>query len=236
MKNKYITIALVVVVLAGAGGLIWFTEGGNTLITKLTQSASRTQGADTVVATFTGGSAHITRAELDAKIQELAKNPQISVPDASKGEERTKFERLVIEQMIKDGFLIDEAQKQGLTADDAAVDAELATITAQYKDTAAFEAALVTAQLSKETLRENIRRQLIINQYYKSVAVAHNVTVTPEEVKTFYDTQVVPTQPKLAFADVEKEIQTRLEQQKTQEIVTGILDELYKSANVQILI
>lgn len=234
MKNKYIIVALALIVLVGAGGLVWFIRGGHLFIKPTASSA--TPDAAAVVATFHDGATKITRGELDTQVQTLAKNPQIQVPDASKVEERKTFERLVIEQMIKDTLLFDEAKKQELTADDAAVDKELATITARYKDVAAFEAALVAAQLNKETLRENIRHQLIINQYYNGIAATHNVTVTPVEVKAFYDTQVVPTQPKLAFADVEKEIQTRLEQQKTQGIVTGILDELYKSANVQILI
>lgn len=234
MKNKYIAIALVVVAIAGVGGLIWFTGSGNDLVQST--STNITPDASAVVATLNGGETTITRGELDAQIQALAKNPQVQVPDASQAEARANFERLVLDNMIGSILLFDEAKRQGFTADDAAVDSELATITAQYESAAVFEAALTTAKLSRESLRENIRRQLITNQHYAKITAEHPVTVRAEEIRVFYDTQVVPQDAKIVFEDVEDKIKTQIEQQKMQDILTGIINELRQSADVKVLI
>ena len=233
MKNKYITIA-VVLVLVGVGAFIRFTKKGNSLIHPTTQG--QTQDASAVVATIRGGQISISRAQLDVQIQQSAQNPQVKVPDASQGEARSAFEKAVLDQMVKSALFLDEAQRQGFTVDDTAVEAELAKITASYQDAAAFDAALASAQLTKDMLRENIKRQLVTKQYYSKIVAEHPVKVTAEEIKGFYDTQVVPQDPKAVFEKIKDQIKTQLEQQKVQEVVKGIVDELYKSADVKVLI
>ena len=238
MKNTYVTIALVLVGFAAAGGLIWFVGAGHSLKpqAKDTAQQSTTQDATAVVATLHGGTDTITRGQLDTQIQELSQNPQIHIPDPSDKEARAKFDRLALDQLIGSILFFNEAVKQGFVTDDKAIDAELATITAKYQNVAAFEAARDAAKLTQETLRENVRHRLITNQYYAKIAAEHPVTVTDEEVKQFFDTQVAPQNQKAIFTDVKNDIKTHLEQQKMQEVIVGIIDELYKSADVQVLI
>ncbi|MBI4086422.1 SurA N-terminal domain-containing protein [Candidatus Kaiserbacteria bacterium] len=232
MKNSYITIALVIVALAGAGGVIWYFKGADPLATQTQEGVS--QSADTVVATIRGGETKITRGELDVQIEQLAQNPQIQVP--KEGDERIAFERLVLDQMVGNILFFEEAKRQGFTADDAAVSAELSKITGQYADTAAFEAALLGAKLDKESLKTNIARQLITNQYRNKIAAEHPSTTTPEEIKAFYDAQITPQNPDTALEAVTQDIQTYLEQQKVEEVITGIIADLRASADVKILI
>ena len=229
--------ALVVAGLLGAGGLIWLTGTGKNLLQSVHTDTA--QDVSAIVASIHGGQTTITRGQLDEQIHALAQNPQIQVPDASQKEERTKFEHLVVDQMVRDRILFDEAQKQGFTADDTAIDAQLTTITEQYKDTAAFEQALAAAQLDRDALRENIRHQLVVDQYYKKITAEQTIAPTPEEIRAFYDQQIVPQQTAsttIAFETVADQIKTHLEQQKTQEVINGIVDGLYASAEVTILI
>src|SRR3989338_11077333 len=176
MKNTYMIGGLVVAGLIGAGGLIWFTGSGNALLQSNKNDTTRNAAA--AVATIHGGQTTITRAQLDAQIATLANNPQIRVPATDQMEERAQFERLVLDQMVRDILLFEQAQEQGAPVDDAAVDTELAAITAQYENTAAFEQAVAAAKLDTESLRENIRPQLIVTQYYTQVAAEHPATTT----------------------------------------------------------
>lgn len=234
MTNKYITIALVVVVLAGAGSVVWFTKGR----TNPTQPASSVMAPDAnaAVATLHGGATTITRAQLDTKIDQLSKNPQIKVPNASDTGARTTFEHAVLDQMIGEMLVFDEAQKEGFTTDDVAIDKQLGTITAQYASTTAFEAALIEAKLSKESLRENIRHALISNQYYEKIAKEHPVTVSEEEIKASYDQSTASQNPKPPFKEVTGQIKAQIEQQKLQEVLKGIIDGLRQAADVKVLI
>ena len=228
---------LVVAGLIGAGGLIWFTGSGNTLLQSNKNDTA--QDAAAAVATIHGGQTTITRAELDAQIAMLANNPQTQVPAADQTEQRTQFEHLVLDQMVRDILLFEQAQKEGATANDADVDAELAAITAQYENTAAFEQAVAAAKLDTKSLRENIRHQLIVTQYYTQVAAEHPVTTTPEEVRAFFDEQIAPQQTAsttVSFEELAAQIQAHLEQQKTQQVLDGIIDELYRSGDVKLLI
>ena len=237
MKNTYMIGGLVVAGLIGAGGLIWFTGSGNTLLQP--GKNDTTEDASAAVATIHGGQTTITRAQLDAQIATLANNPQIRVPATDKMEERAQFERLVLDQMVRDILLFEQAQKEGATANDADVDAELAAITAKYENTAAFEQAVAAAKLDTESLRENIRHQLIVTQYYTQVAAEHPATTTPEEVRAFFDEQIAPQQTAsttVSFEELAAQIQAHLEQQKTQQVLDGIIDELYRSADVKLLI
>ncbi len=232
MKNKYLASVLIIVALVGIAGAVWWSKSN---VTEPTGNNSVAHAEDPV-ATLHGGATIITRGELDAQIQELSQNPQIQVPDAADTEGRTAFERLVLDQMIGGILLFNEAEKQGFTADDTLVETELSSITAQYETAAAFEAELAKAKLSRETLRENIRRALITNQYYAKITTEHPVTVTDEEIRAFYDTAVAPQDETSVFENVEADIKTHLEQQKMQEILTGIVAELQQSADVQILL
>ena len=237
MKNTYMIGGLVVAGLIGAGGLIWFTGSGNTLLQSNKNDTA--QDAAAAVATIHGGQTTITRAELDAQIAMLANNPQTQVPAADQTEQRTQFEHLVLDQMVRDILLFEQAQKEGATANDADVDAELAAITAQYENTAAFEQAVAAAKLDTKSLRENIRHQLIVTQYYTQVAAEHPVTTTPEEVRAFFDEQIAPQQTAsttVSFEELAAQIQAHLEQQKTQQVLDGIIDELYRSGDVKLLI
>ena len=237
MKNTYMIGGLVVAGLIGAGGLIWFTGSGNTLLQSNKKDTA--QDAAAAVATIHGGQTTITRAELDAQIAMLANNPQTQVPAADQTEQRTQFEHLVLDQMVRDILLFEQAQKEGATANDADVDAELAAITAKYENTAAFEQAVAAAKLDTESLRENIRHQLIVTQYYTQVAAEHPATTTPEEVRAFFDEQIAPQQTAsttVAFEELAAQIQAHLEQQKTQQVLDGIIDELYRSGDVKLLI
>ena len=234
MKYAYIIGALVVVGLIG--GLLLTGKADNPFKNK--DTASTTQDATAVVATFTmnGGENTITRGQLDAQIQTLANNPQIQVPDQSNTEARTTFERLVLTQMVRDALLFDEAQKQGFTADTAAVDAELAKISGQYPDATAFQAALAAASVSEDTLRTNLAHQLILNQYSAKIAADQGITVTPEEVRTFFDEQVAPEASTTPFEEVSEKIQEYLTQQKTGAAVATVVESLYTAANTQIRI
>ena len=234
MKNKYILIALVLVALLGVGGVIQWSRHKNNLMQAASSAAL--PDANAAVATLDSGKTTITRGQLDTQIQGLANNPQIQIPKKTDTDARAKFERLVLDQMIGGILLFDEAQRQGFTTDDAAIDKEFASITAQYKTADELDKALTAANVTKDALRENIRRNLIINQYYDKITKEHPVTASAEEIKAFYDTQVVPQDPKIVFKDVESKIKTQIEQQKTQEVLKGIVEGLRQSADVKVLI
>ena len=95
--------------------------------------------------------------------------------------------RKVLDNMILDILVAQEAKRLKITISPSEVDARIAEIMKSSRlSKAQFEAELARDGLSVAELRKNIERQLL-NQRVLGVEVGRRTVVTPEEVKQYYD-------------------------------------------------
>jgi FKBP-type peptidyl-prolyl cis-trans isomerase (trigger factor) len=90
--------------------------------------------------------------------------------------------------------------------------------------------------VDEKSLRRDIKNELTIKALLDQVFKEKGVAVSEDEIKAFYDKAggVKAGLPKLA--EVRDKIETQIRSTKEQEVVTGYIEELRKSAAIEVLI
>lgn len=97
-----------------------------------------------------------------------------------------RLKEQVIQKMVADELLFQEATKQGVKADSKNIENRMTSIKGRFKDETEFQEKLNEAGLTEEKLRNQIRRQVVIGELIKK-EIAPQVNVTPQDAKKFYD-------------------------------------------------
>lgn len=102
-------------------------------------------------------------------------------------EQRDAIYKRVLDGMILDILLAQEAEKQKITVSESEVDTEIARVMRESKlPKEAFEKQLQKEGLTPAVLRERVRKTLL-RQKIMGMMVARKVVVTPEEVRAYYE-------------------------------------------------
>lgn len=167
--RKLLLVIAAIVVVAAAGVGAW----------ALTTGAKR----GTAVAAKVNGDV-IYWSQVDAEVSRAA--AQFGVDPASKEFEKQRAEitKSVIEQLIAQRLIMQEARRRSFVAADKDVDAQLAAIRQRFPSESEFNAALARNNLTMTALRELIRVQLTQR---KVAEVVVQGTVLDEEVRKQFD-------------------------------------------------
>jgi peptidyl-prolyl cis-trans isomerase C len=92
----------------------------------------------------------------------------------------------VLESMINQELIFQEGTRQGYTADQELIDQEYELVRANFADQEQFEQALSQAGYTKQSLKDEIRRNIIISKYIEET-VAPSVSVSEQEMQEYYD-------------------------------------------------
>ncbi len=167
--RKLLLVVVAVVVVAAAGVGAW----------ALTTGARR----GTAIAAKVNGDV-IYWSQVDTEVNRAA--AQFGVDPSSKEFEKQRAEitKTVIEQLITQRLIMQEARKRNSVATDKDVDGQLVAIRQRFPSESEFNAALARNNLTMTTLRELIRVQLSQRKVAEAVAQG---TVTDEEVRKQFD-------------------------------------------------
>lgn len=170
MKTRKILLAaVVVVVVAAAGAGAWF----------LTTGARR----GTAVAARVNGEV-IYWSQVDTEVARAA--AQFGADPKSKEFEKQRAEitKTVIDQLVAQRLIMQEARKRNIVATDKEVDAQLAAIKQRFPGEAEFNSALARNNLTLGMLRDLIRVQLTQRRVAEAVAQG---AVSDDEVRKQFD-------------------------------------------------
>lgn len=92
----------------------------------------------------------------------------------------------VIQKMVGDELLYQEAVKKGFTIDEKSVDNEMIRIKRQFKDEKQYQAQLKASGHTEDNLRNQIHRQASISQLIKKEIVPQ-INIKPEDAKKYYE-------------------------------------------------
>ncbi|MFW5783021.1 MAG: peptidylprolyl isomerase [Spirochaetota bacterium] len=92
----------------------------------------------------------------------------------------------VLDQLIAEELLYQEAQDQGIALEEGEVDSQIQQMRAQFDSDEGWQQALETNGVTEEELREQIGRNALIQQLI-STAVPEPGEVTEDEIQDFYD-------------------------------------------------
>lgn len=143
-------------------------------------SAGCKRGIPEGVAATVNGRA-ITNAELDKQYQ--AQFPP--APNAKPSEDQILFQKLeVLRAMIDSEIMLQRAEKLGLMATDADVDAKFAELKAPFTQEE-FQKQLTAKKMTAEEYRAQLRRSLSVAKLINKEISSH-ISITDREVSDFY--------------------------------------------------
>jgi len=121
------------------------------------------------------------QAQVDAVINGSGMNyGGITQPDAYK-----QIQDEVVEQLIAQTLLWQEAERRDFIADDAAVDAALEEIRRQYDSPVAFRFKIEEGGFTEATFREDLRHRLSV-QGMIAEGIAPSIDIDEQDVERFY--------------------------------------------------
>ncbi len=174
----------------------------------------------------------IKRKDLDLQMQRIAKVQQVTIPD-KRTEEGKKFEQDALNYMVNDILLVQDAKNQGFQATKEEVDSHYSALASQAGGDEKLEQALQSMGITADHLREDLANQLIIESHLNFIKEKNEITVTEEEVKDFYEKKVALQDPGVEFKAVEPQIYQMIEQQKLNQPLSEIIQNLRKEADIK---
>lgn len=225
MSNQNIIIALLIVVVLGAG--LWYAlsmEGGNPI---------STNSDGEVVAKVNGE--EITNDDFQAQLT------QAKQMDLEMEEEQLKTE--VLDQMIGNVLIKQKAEEKGITVEESEIDQQMNQVIQQSGGEEAFKKQLEEANITREELRERAREQILVQNYVDSEISEDKLEVTEEELKSYFD-QMMAQQGNATntpsfdeMQDSQKEqIRSQLKQQKRNQETQNLIKQLKEEANIEKLL
>lgn len=151
---------------------------GTAAAVALTQGMQR---GTSVAATINGEV--IYASDLAREVGAIARQYGIDLNSEQGRTQRSEISRIVLDQLLEQRLILQEARKRGALATDAQVDEALAEIQANFPSESEFQFALDQRGLTLNDLRDRLRTNVTVQNLQGRVSKA---TVTEEEIRKFY--------------------------------------------------
>lgn len=134
----------------------------------------------------------------------------------------------VLDTLVTNELVLQEAQKEKVTASSSEISAQIVQITSNLKSQGQdLTSALAAQGMTQADLQSQVKLQILVQKM-----AGKNITVTDKEAQDYFN-QNTSTYPKgTKFADVEAEIKNTLQQQKMSDAVNTWIANLKSKAKI----
>ncbi len=142
-----------------------------------------------------------------------------------------------VKRLINTELLLQAAAEAGYTAPDSRVDEQVNALTTEFGGEEALQTRLNELNIDKDMLRNDVREQIIVGDYLEKETAVGSITVTEEEIASFYEnlkTQYGEQLPPLE--DIRTQMEADIKIQKQQGVLSEILADLRANAEVEVRI
>ena len=120
------------------------------------------------------------------ELERAVRSAEIKAGQALPKQFRDQVYRSVLDRLVSFHLLLQESETRSISADDAAVDARIEVIRSGFPSDDAFETQLSSWETTLDALREETRRDLIVERVLES-EVLPGIEVDVETVREFYE-------------------------------------------------
>ena len=130
----------------------------------------------------------IALADLDARFESVAaQNPAMFDPEMG-GLEEGAARRLILDAMIDDLLLMQEAQREGIAVGDGAVEEQIDAFAATYPSFEEFEEELRLNNFTLDMLRNQVRNSMTVEALLEFLVPVDSIS--EEDVRNYYDDNI----------------------------------------------
>lgn len=220
------TILVVVGVVVIAAGAWYFISSG------MPFDREPVDGGD-VIAVVNGKK--LSRADFEEFKSQVAAQQGFDIASLD-AETKSQFETQVIDELIARTLLQQAAYELGVTASPEEIVAQIEAITAQLGGEEVFQQALEEEGLSEEELRVQISADIVTQTYLERELNLSSVTAADEEVEAMYAQEAAQNENIPALEEVQDQVERMVIQQKQQNLVTQLIQQLRERGDIKILI
>ena len=176
----------------------------------------------------------ITVADVDQQVDNtIAMYAQQGIDVNEQGDEFVEMiKQQTLDGLITEVLLVKAAQ--GYTVSEEEVTEEYEAIKAGFETEEQFNEVLAANNFTEESLKENLEQQLKIDQFF--LANINEVTATEEELQELFEQYSEMVEEELEFEEVKVALEQEVVQQKQDEEMGRIIQELKEQAEIEILI
>jgi peptidyl-prolyl cis-trans isomerase C len=127
----------------------------------------------------------ISRAEYDKELTRFERQMTMSGRSPNPAE-MTEMKQRVLEGLVDRELLKQDSKKKGITVSDADVNQQVTALRQKFPNEKDFSDTLTRMNLTEDGLKSQLRQDLIIKKLIDQ-QVASKVTISPEEMKEFYN-------------------------------------------------
>lgn len=222
-------IIVLIVIVAALAGWYWYSMQG-----QRSQANGTAQAADETVAIVNGE--ELKRSEYEQVLAQTKNALAQQGGTAQTPEEQKQIESQAMDTLVSQTLVLQAAAQAGITPSNEDIESQLSQVSAQFGDGTAFESALAAQGLSKDVLREQISQKLTIQSYLKQNVDLSTITVTDAEVEAFYNEISANSKSVPPLEEVREQVKNSLIQQKQQEKIATVVDDLRSQGDVEILL
>jgi peptidyl-prolyl cis-trans isomerase C len=127
----------------------------------------------------------ITRSEYDTELGRFERQMAMS-GQAPNPTDMSEMKGRVLDGLIDRELLKQDTKKQGITVDDNDVNQQVTVLKQKFGSEKEYTDTLAKMNLTEDGLKSQLRQDLLIKKLIDQ-QIASKVTITPEEMKAFYD-------------------------------------------------
>ena len=240
MRHKRVTMFVIFLLILGFGGN-YYISSSSKKAPIVTTSILDTLGLDEDKTDENGPVAKVNGEEIPRvdylnKLKEI--NSALSRQGFNTGNAKiaSQIRQQAIAELVNVKLLHQHAIAEGYSVSEQEIGDEYQVI---LEDAGSEEVLLLMLQdrdLTTKDLYVDIEELLVVNKYIDANVDLDSVNVTPEEVRTYYDT-VSATNPDIpSFDSIEKKLTEQLTEQQQQQLVTDFIQTLRAEAEIEVLI
>ncbi len=178
----------------------------------------------------------ISREDFDAQFALLEDSYAAQGVALPEGEELVQLQQSVVEQMVQQTLVLQEATSRNIEASADDVEAQYQTIRASFPDEETFNAALASDGLTEADVHgfiaDDIKAQTLFDSVIEAAALA---PPTDEEIQTFYD-QASLQQELPPLEEIRAEVEAELVNQDQNQVLRDFVAQLEAESTIQILL
>lgn len=178
----------------------------------------------------------ITRSEYDDVYARLVASIELQGQSATTTEMQSAIKKQTLDNLISETLILQSATKEGIKADEIAINAQFSQSKSQFPDTIAFEKALTDQGLTEATFKDTLTKNNIIQQYLKAHIDASSATASEKEIETLYNQAKASDKSVPPLKEVKVQVESQIIQQKQQLLISNFIERLKASSTIETLI
>lgn len=223
-------VVAVAALLAIAAGVVYLMEKDGRLSTGIFIPANGISPNGTV-ATING--TKIKGAELTTSINQISTSASLQGVDVTDPEVQKNIKDQAIEMLINTELLRQEAGKREIVITDEDVTARIDALVTEVGSQELLDERMASLGIDNDTLRRDVRSELLIQRLLDQVFDDSNITVTESEIESVYENAKASDPSVPALSEVKSKIEASLRGDKEQQILDSLLTDLRSAATIE---